>query len=62
MTKVIKNNRSKSQILEGAIEYGKLRQQLADNGVFDRAYGYYTLLALIAFSGFFLCTNFRDIA
>ena len=54
MTKVIKKNRSKSQILDGVIEYGKLRQELASKGIFDRSYGYYTFLILFDFSGFII--------
>ena len=54
MTKVIKKNRSKSQILDGVIEYGKLRQELASKGIFDRSYGYYAFLMLFDFSGFFI--------
>lgn len=58
MTKVIKKNSTHSQILDGISEYGKLRQHLAGKGVFERAYGYYFLLALFAFSGFFVCAYF----
>ncbi len=58
MTKVVKTSRSKSQILDGTLEYGKLRQQLESKGIFDRAYGYYAFLMIFVFSGFFITAYF----
>lgn len=55
MTKVIRKNKTQSELLDGVKEYGKLRERLNKQGVFDRAYGYYGLMALFCFTGFFIC-------
>lgn len=55
MTQVIRKNKTQSELLEGVKEYGKLREKLEKQGVFDRAYGYYGVVALVSYSGFFIC-------
>jgi fatty acid desaturase len=58
MVTVIKKNKSQSEILDGVREYAKLRQKLDAQGIFDRSYGYYTMLAICLFIGFFVSGYF----
>lgn len=44
----------KLQLVEGAKAYAELRKIVADEGILDRAYGYYAAMAAFAFGGFFL--------
>ncbi len=46
-------NSQKLTITDGTAAYRKLRQIVEKQGILDRDYGYYTLLTLFAFSGFF---------
>lgn len=54
MVKLIKINESQKKIVNGVVEYGKLREKMERLGVFDRSYGYYYTLALFAFGGLFV--------
>lgn len=58
MVKVLRKNRSKTQILEGTKAYGQMRQELNALGVFNRDYIYYTLLFVFVFGGFFASAYF----
>ncbi len=58
MVKLIKKNKTKSNIINGITLYGQLRQKLTKEGVFDRSYGYYAFFSLFIFAGFFTTAYF----
>lgn len=59
MDKKIKKRHSltkqKLHVVDGVKTYAQLRSQVVQAGILDRSYGYYTLLALFSFAGYFLC-------
>lgn len=48
----------KMSVIDGTKTYAELRQKVAKEGIFERAYGFYSFLTLFVFSGFFLSIYF----
>lgn len=45
----------KLTVVDGTKAYRQLRKEVIQAGILNRAYGYYTILAIVAFAGYFFC-------